>query len=114
MVYGRADTISIHDMGTDLWAGRRAAIRCECPHSFQPVQTPRASHAVTPTSCPRAYAHRHVCVCVAAQVWNAAIAALLLGESLDATKIAGGALIVFCAILAADGEASGGEEGKAV
>lgn len=59
-----------------------------------------------PTSC--------VCVCVAAQVWNAAIAALLLGESLDATEIAGGALIVFGAILAADGEASGGEEGKAV
>ena len=54
-----------------------------------------------------------MCVCAAAQVWNAAIAALLLGESLDATEIAGGALIVLGAILAADGEASGGEEGKA-
>ena len=37
-------------------------------------------------------------------VWNAALAALVLGEQLDAAEVAGGALIIAGAILAAEAQ----------
>ena len=42
-------------------------------------------------------------------VWNAAIAALVLHEQLDAAEIAGGAFIVLGALLAADASGDNAE-----
>ena len=76
-------------------SGRRSAKSC---HS-----SPGKFSAVPPSAANVLYSFQ--------PVWNAALAALVLGEQLDAAEVAGGALIIAGAILAAEAQQQqGGEE----
>ena len=80
-------------------SGRRSAKSC---HSSPGKQT-YGQAAVPPSAANVLYSFQ--------PVWNAALAALVLGEQLDAAEVAGGALIIAGAILAAEAQQQqGGEE----